>query len=70
MTSFLLQFNRKSRELKVEEFEGRAGQRSALRRRLELEKRRTDRNIEIVSINADSLEDVKVTHSRYFTAAS
>ncbi|WP_426303033.1 hypothetical protein [Arthrobacter sp. R-11] len=37
-----------------------------MRRRLQLEAERTDKDIEIVALNAKSLDAIKVTHSRYF----
>lgn len=67
MSGFVIQYNRRSGELEdLETFEGRDGSRNALKRRLELEVRRTDSDIEIVSLNARSLDEIKVTHSRYF----
>ncbi|SEC42416.1 hypothetical protein [Arthrobacter woluwensis] len=71
MSGFVIQYNRKSGELEdLETFEGRDGSRKALKRRLELEARRTDSDVEIVSLNARSLDEIKVTHSRYFSGGS
>jgi hypothetical protein len=66
MAGFLVIYNRKSREWSVEEFDGPDGHKAALLRRLELEHDRTDPDVEIASLNSDSLETVKKTHSRYF----
>lgn len=49
-------------------FDGPSGYKDAFERRLELELEVHDPAIEIVSINAGSLDDVRKTHSRYFVA--
>jgi hypothetical protein len=66
MPAFLVQYNRRSREWMVTEYLGPDGARQAFLRRLELERERTDADWEIASLNADSLETVRMTHSRYF----
>jgi hypothetical protein len=66
MAGFLVIYNRKSRDWSVQEFEGPDGHKSALLRRLELEHNRTDADVEIASLNSDSLSTVMKTHSRYF----
>lgn len=68
MYSFLIKFHRRSGALDIETFEGREGARKAIVRRLELEQLRDDRDLEIVAINAPSLESVKKTHARYFNS--
>lgn len=69
MPGFLVIYNRKSRDWSVQEFDGADGHKAALLRRLELEHDRTDQDVEIASLNSDSLETVKKTHSRYFEGA-
>lgn len=59
----MIEYNRRTRASHVTEF---ATSQEALQYRLKLEGERTDRNIEIVSLSADSLDVIKRTHSRYF----
>ena len=66
MAGFLVIYNRKTRDWSVQTFEGPDGHKDALLRRLELERDRTNSDVEIASLNSDSLETVKRTHSRYF----
>lgn len=64
----LIQHDRRTGSSQVEVFDGPSGYRDAFERRLELELQLHDPAIEIVSINAGSLDDVKKTHSRYFAS--
>ncbi|MFE4500171.1 hypothetical protein ACFRFQ_09915 [Rhodococcus sp. NPDC056743] len=64
MPNFVIEFNRKTRDRRVTQFEGT---REAMLHRLELEGQRTDANLEIVALTSDSLEVLMQTHSRYFT---
>ncbi len=66
MPGFVIEYNRRSGARRVESFTGAGGANAALRRRLELERERVDLDIEIVSLNGASLEQVMNTHSRYF----
>lgn len=66
MPGYVVEYNRKSRDWKVTEFPGPDGHRAAMRRRIELEESRQDPDIEIVSLNSDSLDTVRKTHARYF----
>jgi hypothetical protein len=66
MPGFVVEYNRKSRDWRVTSFEGPDGHRAAMRRRIELEESRLDDDVEIVSLNSDSLETVRRTHARYF----
>lgn len=66
MPGFVIEYNRKSREWRLETFPGLHGHQDALRRRLELEQSRKNADIEIVSLNSDSIETVQRTHARYF----
>ena len=66
MSGFVVEYNRRTREVRVTEFLGSAGHRAALRRRLELEAMRTNLDWEIASLASDSIETVRRTHSRYF----
>lgn len=64
MPNFVIEFNRKTRDRRVQEF---SGAREAMEHRLELEAERTDLNLEIVALTSESLETLMMTHSRYFT---
>lgn len=64
MPNFVIEFNRKTRDRRVTQFEGA---REAMLRRLELEAERADTNLEIVALTSDSIESLMLTHSRYFT---
>lgn len=66
MTAFVIEYNRKTADRTVTQFRGAEGRRAAMRRRLELEKARTDSDVEIVSLVSDSIESLRRTHSRYF----
>lgn len=66
MPGFVIEYNRRSGTRRVESFVGASGASDALRRRLELEREREDPDVEIVSLNGASLEQVMSTHSRYF----
>ncbi len=65
MTSFVIEYNRRTGESHVTTF-AEGGNREALRHRLRLEDERVDPDVEIVSLVSDSLETVRRTHSRYF----
>ncbi len=69
MPGFVIEYNRREGTRRVETFAGPDGARTALLRRIELEQRRIDHDIEIVSLNGVSLEQVQETHSRYFQGA-
>lgn len=69
MPGFLIEYNRRTREWHAEEYDGPNGHRDALEERLRRELVRTDPEIEIASLNGDSLETIKKTHSRYFEGA-
>jgi hypothetical protein len=66
MTGFVIEYNRKTGVARVTSFPHEGGNRDALKRRLELESERVDKNVEIVSLVSDSIETVRRTHSRYF----
>lgn len=66
MAGYLIEYNRRTGDWKVQEFVGPLGHQDALRARLAMERARTDSDVEIASINGESLETVKKTHSRYF----
>lgn len=67
MSGFLIEYNRSTRERRVTAFEGQDGPQLALAERLRRERDRTDGNWEIVSLNSNSVETIKKTHSRYFS---
>lgn len=66
MTAFLITYHRRTGAVAVTEFPGPEGGHQAMRERFRLEAERVDPDIEIVSLNSDSLETIKQTHSRYF----
>lgn len=66
MPGYVIEYNRATGQREVTTFEGENGHREALRYRLERERDRPSREWEIVSLNSDSLETVRKTHSRYF----
>ena len=67
MPGYVIEYNRLTGDRKVIEFLGSSGHRDALLARLRIEKERPSQDWEIVSLNSDSLDTVKKTHSRYFT---
>jgi hypothetical protein len=67
MPGYVIEYNRITGDRTVLEFPGPSGHREALLARLRIEKERPSEDWEIVSLNSDSLETVKKTHSRYFT---
>ncbi len=64
MPSYVIEFNRRTRERRVQEFHGH---REAMECRLRLEAERVDTDVEIVMLISKSLETLGRTHSRYFT---
>jgi hypothetical protein len=66
VTGFILSYHRRSGELTIEQFTGDDSVSRAASRRLELERERTDADVEIASLFSDSLESLQKTHSRYF----
>jgi hypothetical protein len=66
MAGYLIEYNRRTGDWKVQEFQGPTGHQDALRARLDKERSRIDADVEIASINGENLETVKKTHSRYF----
>jgi len=66
MTSFVLQYNTEDGALIVDEFDEPE---PAFQRRNELERTLTE-NFEIVVMRADSLDDLRLTHGRYFGRSS
>ena len=67
MKSFLLVYDRKAGKLLLDEEFAIDARDEALRKRFELEEQhRTDPNIEVVVLNAESREVLEHTHGRYF----
>lgn len=67
MPSFVIEFNRRTRDRRVTEFNGPTAPRDAMSRRLELERARDEADVEIVALTSRSLASLKKTHARYFT---
>ena len=63
MPAFVIKYHRKSGAYEVFPFEESF---DGLRKRFALERENEDPDVEIVSITARNLDDVKRTHSRYF----
>ena len=61
---FLIIYNRRSGDRRLTDYADAA---QAIRARLEAESGSSNPDVEIVVIGAASLDDLKVTHSRYFT---
>ncbi|MEB3061603.1 hypothetical protein [[Mycobacterium] zoologicum] len=67
MQSFVIEFNRRTRDRRVHQF---ASPREAMAYRLKLERERQDTtDVEIAALTSGSLESLQRTHSRYFTGA-
>ena len=64
MKYFLIVYNRRTGDRQMTEYTDAA---QAIRARLEAESGSSNPDVEIVVIGAASLDDLKVTHSRYFT---
>lgn len=66
MPGFVIEFNRRTRERRVRQFDT---PQEAMQCRLRLEAERTDPDIEVATLTSTSLETLQRTHSRYFTGA-
>lgn len=64
MRGYVIEFNRKTRERRVHEFQSA---REAMQFRLRLESQRANADVEIAALISKSLETLARTHSRYFT---
>lgn len=64
MPGFLIEFNRRTRERRVRQFDDPG---EAMRLRLQLEAERVDDDVEIAALTSKSLDTLQRTHSRYFT---
>ena len=65
MANFLIKFHRMSGALELMGFTDTA---KATEARFALDLKNTDPDVEIVVINSPSLQDLKISHSRYFAA--
>lgn len=63
MLSFVVEYNRRTGESKITEYEDIA---AATRERFRLMNVRADENVEIATILGRSLDAIRKTHSRYF----
>lgn len=70
MTSFLVQYDRRTGDLDVTEFAGDDARHEALSARVKAETTRSSADVEVVVLSADSLDELKRTHGRYFRSAS
>lgn len=66
MTAFVVVYDRKRLSAKITTFLGEGAIEQASKTRSSLESANQDRNVEIVTLFADSLDDLRQTHSRYF----
>ena len=65
MANFLIRFHRPSGNRDITEFSDSA---KAMEARFALDLENSNPDVEIVVINSPSLQDLKVSHSRYFAA--
>lgn len=65
MPSYLVEFHRLSGNKTLTAFDDQS---EAMRARVQRELNNDDLDTEIVVINSPSLEDLKITHSRYFAS--
>lgn len=70
MTSFLLKYDRRTGDLDVTEFVGADARQEALSARVRAERTRSSSDVEVVVLAADSLDELKRTHGRYFWSPS
>lgn len=63
MTSFLIEYNRRSGEVDVTPYDSA---REAARARIAKTRTRASRDIEVVAVRSPSIEDLRRSHSRYF----
>ena len=63
MKSFVIEYHRKTGELRIREFQDSD---LAISDRINKYRNRESSDVEVVSIQADSLETLRRTHSRYF----
>lgn len=63
MPTFLIEYNRRSGEADVEQYENPV---DAMRARFARMRARSSSDIEVVTITAKDIDEVKRTHSRYF----
>lgn len=68
MKSFLLVYNRRTGALDYKEYSGPTARKRAFAGRLSRELSK-DVDVEIVVLSADSLDELKRTHGRYFSSA-
>lgn len=69
MTSFLMQYDRRTGDLEVTEFAGERAREEALAARVQAELSRPSADVEVVVLSADSLGELRQTHGRYFRSA-
>src|SRR4051812_32833912 len=70
VSSFLVQYNRRTGEVQLREFAGEDGRRRALAGRIRAERTRKSADLEVVVLSADSVDKLQRTHGRYFKSAS
>lgn len=66
MFHFVVEYNRRTRDCLLTEF---ASIKEAMRHRLNLEKQRTNLDIEICALSSNSPAGLTRTHNRYFSPA-
>ena len=70
MTSFLMQYDRRTGDLEVTKFAGEHAREDALAARVEAETSRRSPDVEVVVLTAESEDELRRTHGRYFRSAS
>jgi hypothetical protein len=66
MAHFLIEFDRVSGASRIRDFSGEDSGRRAMEARFQAEDARASVNVEVVVLQAESEDDLRRTHSRYF----
>lgn len=66
MTSFLIEYHRKTGDRKITPYGGPDGRARALKARLDADFAREDPDIEYVVVESGSEDEIRRTHRRYF----
>jgi len=66
VTSFVVEYNRRTGAVDVRAFDGVEGHRSAIKYRM-IREADVSEDVEVVALLSDSLDSIKRTHSRYFS---
>lgn len=70
MNSYLVVYDRRSGHRDITEYPGPGGRTVALQERLRVERKHRRDHVEVVVITANSQDELRRTHSRYFGTVS